>query len=492
MTLRYRTSRRRLLQGAAGAATATVLGAPVLAGPAQHPTAYRAPSKQAVAGLPEGMALVASPRLPLFGVGGGDVATLLGAGVPDWTEVGSPISLEIETLAIDGQVPDGMTPTDTYASYDELADQLWKRPGAIALVPLDQVDVRANVLSVDGFDPLRDPGIADPAIRIGVVGDIVPGRNVGIKMRTYGDYTHPFRAIANELNSYDLTFANLEGNLSDNITPPDDSHTFSFVASPEMLEGVKVAGIDAMSLANNHSRWNGDGWGDSAFIDTIDALDNYGVGRFGGGRSLDEARKPWEFEAKGKKIGIIGIDGVTANEEAREPDATVNESAMGQPGYAGADDNGNSGTNPYVVDEFLADIEAYSDQYDILIPYFHFGREYIDIPPQWAVDGARQAIDRGATMVVTNHPHLIQGMELYSGKPIVYSVGNFIFDQMFSVQVRTGLILEITLRGNTVVGLRTRGVEIQDFNQPRLMSAGEQAGIMDRFWAASDKITERG
>ncbi|MDP9366741.1 MAG: CapA family protein, partial [Chloroflexota bacterium] len=77
------------------------------------------------------------------------------------------------------------------------------------------------------------------------------------------------------------------------------------------------------------------------------------------------------------------------------------------------------------------------------------------------------------------------------GKPIVYSVGNFIFDQMYSVDTRQGLILEITLRGSQVVGIRTRGVEIQDFHQPRLMTEGEQAAIMDRFWRSTDWLAER-
>ena len=83
-------------------------------------------------------------------------------------------------------------------------------------------------------------------------------------------------------------------------------------------------------------------------------------------------------------------------------------------------------------------------------------------------------------------------MEIHGGKPIFYSVGNFIFDQMFSAQVREGFILEIAIRGGTVVGLRPRGVEIEDFNQPRLMTAGEHASLMDRFWDAADRIAARG
>ena len=110
------------------------------------------------------------------------------------------------------------------------------------------------------------------------------------------------------------------------------------------------------------------------------------------------------------------------------------------------------GRLPYDPDIFIPDIQALGGQYDIVIPYFHFGIEYVEALPDWAVDGARSAIDAGATLVVTNHPHVIQGMEFYTGTPIVYSVGNFIFDQMFSVQTREGLILELVMRGKKCVG----------------------------------------
>ena len=258
-----------------------------------------------------------------------------------------------------------------------------------------------------------------------------------------------------------------------------------------MIDGFKLAGIDAVSLGNNHSRWNSENWGDKAFLDTMDALDAAEVPYFGGGRDLDHARAPWVTTLKDKSIAILGVDGVTANEVYREGGAVVEGSWYGEDGYAGAGD-GVPGTNPYFIDQVTGDIAQAAGQYDIVIPYIHFGIEYHGIVPEWAVDGARAAIDAGATAVVTNHPHVIQGMEIYNGKPIVYSVGNFIFDQMFSVETRQGMILELVFRGNKVVGLRCKGVEIEDFNQPRLMTAGEHASLMDRFWWSTDRLIERG
>ena len=84
-------------------------------------------------------------------------------------------------------------------------------------------------------------------------------------------------------------------------------------------------------------------------------------------------------------------------------------------------------------------------------------------------------------MVVTNHPHVNQGMEIYAGKPIVYSPGNFILDQMWAAEVRSGLRARDRAPRHGVVGLRFHGVEIEDFHQPRPMSSGEQAALMDRL-----------
>jgi len=77
-------------------------------------------------------------------------------------------------------------------------------------------------------------------------------------------------------------------------------------------------------------------------------------------------------------------------------------------------------------------------------------------------------------------------MEVYNGKPIFHGIGNFVYDQMFSVDTRQGYVLEMTFRGGDVVGFRTHGVEVEAFSQPRFMSPGEQASLMDRFWNSTD------
>ncbi len=525
---RRRVTRRALLVGATGAgvtaagfAASRILGgssgrrppAPkgLAAGPAPAPANSVAPTAgtgaavpsapimqvsppvprgvggQAAATVPEGMALVTSPRLPLFGVGPEDPTRLLAGEIVDWRAVGSAVALPVEPLALVGEEA-GTAAVATFPDYEALVDGLGERPGGVALVPLADVDFRVNVLSVGGRDPLREGDVGgEPTVRIGVVGDIVPGRNVHYKMAEYGDFTRPFHKVAGILSSFDVAIANLEGNLSDSLLQPADTHSFTFVSSPAMIEGFKLAGLDAVTLANNHSHWNSEGWGAQGLLDTMAALEAAEFPFFGAGRDLDEARRRWTTTVGDTTIAFLGIDGVTGNRDYPEQ-----SKEMGVVGAEWAAGDGAPGTNPYASDLFLADIAAASEAADIVIPYFHLGEEYVGIPPEWVVAGMRSAIDAGATLVVTNHPHVAGAMEVYAGRPIVYSPGNFIFDQMFSVEVRSGFILDLTLRGDRVVGLRCHGVEIEDFHQPRLMTAGEQAALMDRFWANTDRLAARG
>ena len=458
------------------------------ASPAEAATAPEVSSPVAGgAGLPGDAVVVVSPRLPLYGIGQGDVEALLAGTERDWRALGLPYALPVEPIALANAAAGPVAPVATVPDYEGLVAALDERSGGVAVAPRSAVDFRVNVLSVGTDDPWRaaDPG-AEPLVRIAVVGDIVPGRNVHFKMVEYGDFLRPFRAVAPHLAAYDLTIANLEGNLSATLPQPaeTDPNSFSFVSDPAMIEGFKLAGIDAVSLANNHSVWNEDevGWGVQGLLDTLDALGAAGMPHFGAGRSLAEARAPWTTTVNGLRIAVLGVDGVTANYEV-EPG--VANGVVDYDAGAGAE---SPGTNPWVSTQFLEDIAAAASAADVVIPYFHGGVEYVNVPPRWLVEGARAAIDAGANLVVTNHPHVIGGLEVHNGRPIVYSPGNFVFDQMFSVEVRSGFILDLTLRGDRVVALRCHGVEIQDFHQPRLMTAGEHAGLMDRFWSATDRL----
>ncbi|MGE3798060.1 MAG: CapA family protein, partial [Thermomicrobiales bacterium] len=229
-------TRRQVLAGAAAATTSLAV-----------PALLRTAKGQESALVPAGQALVTSPRLPLIAIGTSELSAIVEGRTIDWLEAGSPVSARIELIALEGVVPFSRKLRYSAGSYEEVVQQLTAHPGGMAMVPVEAVDFRVNVLAVDGFDPLRHAAVEGrEPISIAVVGDIVPGRNVHNKMVAYGDFTHPFRKVAAELNRYDLALANLEGNLSPSIAPPEDAHTFSFVSDPAMIDGLKMAGIDAV------------------------------------------------------------------------------------------------------------------------------------------------------------------------------------------------------------------------------------------------------
>lgn len=455
--------------------------------PVSQPIAAQTSTPRELAnnGVPDDMVLVASPRLPLIGVGPDDPWRLMSGGIMNWAEVGSAVQLPVRRVGLKDAPIKGIEPNDLFDDYGALAQELRRDPSAVALAPREMADFRVQTLLIGGHDPLDERLDDRTTFRLGVVGDIVPGRNVHLHMERYGDFTRPFLRVAPLLNSFDLTIANLEGNLSDTLPQPQDSHSFSFVSNPLMIEGMTLAGIDALTLANNHTVWNSENWGVQGLLDTVSALESYKMPYFGAGRELGTARKPLLANVHGVRIAFLGIDGVTANYDI-EPGT-----ANGVLDFDAGATNDRPGTNPLLGWQVMEDIAAATSFADVVIPYFHFGAEYVAVVPGWATNVARMAIDAGASMVVSNHPHIIQGMEIYAGRPIVYSPGNFILDQMWAAEVRSGYVLEIDFRGREIVGLRFHGIEIEEFHQPRPMTSGEQAALMDRFWSASDRLATR-
>jgi poly-gamma-glutamate synthesis protein (capsule biosynthesis protein) len=375
-----------------------------------------------------------------------------------------------------------MTPTKTVNDYEELVAEIDANTGAIAAVPLDQIDFRVRTLMIDGVDPLRSAGTEGaPIVRIGAAGDIIPGRNVANYIRKYDNFSMPLQRVKDVLADFDFTFANFECFISETLESPEltDPGALDFLTRPQFVPGMVEAGIDAVSMANNHAVYSHSGWGLPAFADTYNYLNDGGMPVFGAGFDLAQARAPYVHEANGLTIAIIGIDGITANIDYPNEADTV-DSAHSE---ATAD---HGGTNPLHMETITADISAMASQYDIVIPFFHMGNQYQWVSGQWCYDIAHASIDAGASMVVSSHPHTIQGMETYKGKPIFYAIGNFIYDQMFSVDTRQGYVLDLTMRGDQVIGFRTHGVEIEAFSQPRFMGPGEQASLMDRFWTSTD------
>ncbi|MEI6659825.1 MAG: CapA family protein [bacterium] len=272
-------------------------------------------------------------------------------------------------------------------------------------------------------------------------GDIMLARNIrnSVNKNFGGDYSRLFENIG-ELKAADILFANLEGDVSDKGS--NVGSIWSFRMDPATLPIVKDFGINVVSFANNHV---GD-WGMAAFKDTLSRLHDAGIAAVGAGMNKDEATNPTVIEKNGVKFGFIGFTDVG-------PDWL--KAGTNTPGVLLASD-------PNFVDI----IKNAKSKCDVLIVSFHWGIEYKKVHSKRQEKLAHLAIDSGADMIIGHHPHVAEDTEVYKDKPIVYSLGNFIFDQYFSADTMQGMIFEATFSGPKLQDTKKKYIYLNKYFQP--------------------------
>ncbi|PIU74947.1 MAG: hypothetical protein COS76_03360 [Candidatus Portnoybacteria bacterium CG06_land_8_20_14_3_00_39_12] len=255
-------------------------------------------------------------------------------------------------------------------------------------------------------------------------GDMMLSRRVGAKTAKQGNWRWPFLQIGDYLSQADLTIGNLESVISDQ--GHNVGSIYSFRADPRMLEGLTFAGFDVLDPANNHV---GD-WTRLAFEDSTARLTNAGISNCGAGANFDEAHTAVVRQAGSAKIGFLCYTDIAA-----------------APLFAKENQSGVANMD---LTQLKKDIESAKQNVDIIVVQMHTGVEYQPHPNSKQKTFAKTAIDAGANLVVGHHPHVIQDFEQYKNGWIAYSLGNFIFDQDFSVETRHGQILKVTLRDKTI------------------------------------------
>jgi len=272
------------------------------------------------------------------------------------------------------------------------------------------------------------PAAAAESLSLIFAGDVMLDDGPG---RVVADGRDPLAAFAPLLAGVDYRIANLECPVATTGMPLDNK-IYSFRAHPRVLS-VLQGRFDAVSLANNHS---GD-YGQAAFSETMARLDGAGIRRFGGGRNLVEAHAPLWIERKGLRIAVLGYN---------EFKPRVFEAGANHPGIAWSEDS-------HVIADIRAARKAGAD---LVIPFMHWGWEREPKPSARQRALARRMIDAGAAAVVGGHPHVTQGAELYRGRPIVYSLGNFVFDGFDELPAgRVGWLLRLELDRRGVAAWRT-------------------------------------
>lgn len=302
-----------------------------------------------------------------------------------------------------------------------------------------------------------------------IAGDIIIGRTVYEQEMRRNDYTSSFALVKDFLQNADYTVADAEWTAADGI--PHLLQGMSFSSPAKSLDGLSFAGIDSVSLANNHSM-NG---GVSAFEQMLDNLTNRKIGYFGAGRNYNEAHAPYIADIKGTKVAFLGYTSIPGNYEAG-PKSTGNAFIKIGPWYPFSEAD---------VVQMEADIRLAKSKADVVIPYFHWSQEYVHEPNEQMRQVAHRAIDAGATMVVGSHPHWVQGIEWYNNSLIAYSLGNFVFDQEQSLKTKQGVVLSTQFAGSKLVRAELVPIQIEQYFQPHLLESNQAQQVLQNIFRSS-------
>ncbi len=271
---------------------------------------------------------------------------------------------------------------------------------------------------------------------------------------------HP-GAMRDLISSADIALANMEESAPDHFAY--HAHGTVFTGNPALLAGVGRAGIDVASCASTHI---GDG-GRAGILETVANMKRYGIAAFGCGATLAAARQPAWFTEGGARVAILGYDGISSRYYGAGP-ATIGDAPL----------------NGTYIREDVAAARAAGAQVVIVFP--HWGTEYTFGPTRQQRTLAHLAIDAGADMVIGNHPHWVQSVEVYKGKPIWYALGNFTFDQSWSEPTLEGVTLELTFRGSTLAQAWMDPHILVDAVQPNLLDvSGDGQRVLAPVFRAS-------
>jgi poly-gamma-glutamate synthesis protein (capsule biosynthesis protein) len=240
-----------------------------------------------------------------------------------------------------------------------------------------------------------------------IAGDVMLGRTVMKKSYELKDFTYPFKIVADRMRESDIVFVNLENPVIEDC--PFRETGLIFCTTPFMLDGLSFAGVDAVNLANNHIL----NYGKSGLDETLKHLESRNILATGVGDLVKLGRKETVF-------GFLGFD----KSEQVNPKLTKSEIDL---------------------------IKSSDSQVDILVVSAHWGIEYQDKALPRVRSLAKEIVENGADLIVGHHPHWVQDWEFVNGKPVFYSLGNFVFDQMWSEKTKKGLAVKLVYNDDGIL-----------------------------------------
>lgn len=297
-------------------------------------------------------------------------------------------------------------------------------------------------------------------------GDVMLGSWVQDVVRKSG-WFYPFAAMDSVIDGSDIFMINLEAPFGE-----EDSafaKTYTFQVAPDLIEVLTAGRIGAVSLANNHIM----DFGPGALKYTMDLLREKGIVFGGAGMNLQEAGKPAILKVRDMSVAIACYS-LTFPKEFWATDTTAGTCF------------------PYHT-FFYKDIRKFKQENDLVIVSFHWGSELMETPKEYQTELARNTIDAGADIIIGHHPHVIQGIEIYKGRVIAYSLGNFIFGS-YSENAREAMLLKFSFGTNGIQRCRIYPINVYNAEvefQPRFLTDEDKIKFFNKLVTISTELNIR-
>ncbi len=247
---------------------------------------------------------------------------------------------------------------------------------------------------------LANHNISNKKISILLLGDLILGVGTERLIVEQG-LSYPFKKVQTKLKENTITFANLEAPITNRGTRAKNK-LWTFRSNPDYAKILSESGIDVVSLANNHIM----DFGETGLKDTIETLKSLNIRYSGAGKNLSEARKPTIVSRNGTQFVFLSY--------CQRGPASY---------YAGEKNFGNAYYDKKLIAE---DIKKWKTDRNVVLISLHWGIEITNYPQEFQISDAKHFINAGADGIIGHHPHIPQGIQIYKGKPIIYSLGNFI------------------------------------------------------------------
>jgi poly-gamma-glutamate capsule biosynthesis protein CapA/YwtB (metallophosphatase superfamily) len=326
-------------------------------------------------------------------------------------------------------------------------------------VSFQGAQVQGNAASVPVLKPKSNNN--DSALHLMFGGDVSLDESYSAAVGN--NYQWPFGSLE-EGRWADISMVNLNAPLTQALQAQPGKQKIA-KGNPTNVEALKNGGIDLVNLANNHTM----DYQSAGLDETLKTLEKAGIAAIGAGRNQQEARRPVVMELKGQRIAYLGYY-----------DSDFNA----------AGDNA-AGINPRRNDRIAADIKALRSQVDWIVVNYHWGEELAKYPGDWQIDLARFTVDQGADLVVGHHAKTLQGAEVYKGRPIVYSLGNFIFGGQSTDKTASDYdtaVLKVGLKDKQMK-VEFQPVEVRNF-QAKAVKGDRAQQILNSITNVSDIFQE--